>query len=92
MQQDPPKKLLPYPNIRNLLAGIPRDLWSIFLPETNEDLSEFETNIVVFRSREPQRDQVMAIQRRYRLKLRPNETLRAARIKARIRSKGRRSK
>ena len=76
--------LQPYHNIRTMLKGIPRELWDIFLPSSEEKLAILESNILFFKRRAGERDQVMSIQRLCEFPLRPNESLRKANIRARL--------
>jgi hypothetical protein len=72
------------PAVLQMLAGVPKELWSIFLPQSPSDLPTLELNIIRFRVREEERRQVMAIQKLSNLPLRPNHTLRATQARARL--------
>jgi len=84
MKYDANLALKPYQNIRTMLEGIPRELWDILLPANEEILPILESNIVFFRQRARNRDQVMSIQRLCGFPLRPNESLRKTNIQARL--------
>lgn len=76
--------LKPYHNIRRMLNGIPRKMWSAFLPESANDLAQLETSIIKLRRREVERNKVMAIQRLCSFPLRPNDPLQETTAKAKI--------
>ena len=78
--------LKPFYNVRMMLYSIPRELWDIFLPETEQGLTSLETNILALKSREADREQVMSIQRLCGMPLRPNDSL--AEVKSRARVQG----
>lgn len=84
MNYDVEKALFHYDNIQMMLEGVPEELWDIFLPEEEDDLPDMEFNIINFRRRANERDQVMALQELCDLPLRPNMSLREARQKARL--------
>ncbi len=84
MNYDVDKALYHYDNIQLMLDGLPRELWSIFLPEDEDDLPDLEFNIIHFRRREGEREQVMALQGLCDLPLRPNQPIQEARQKARL--------
>jgi len=66
------------------LADIPKELWYIFLPVTEKESEQCGINIYMFDLRKKERDEVMSIQRKYNLPLRPNETMRQTLIKLNI--------
>ena len=78
------KALKSYHNIRQMLKGIPAELWDIFLPAREKDLSQLETSILSFRTRAEERNKVIAMQRLLGFPLRPNSSLREMQIRARI--------
>jgi len=84
---DVEKALKPYHNIRMMLDSIPRNAWDIFLPENEAQLAVLESNILFFRRRQKEREQVMGIQQLCGFPLRPNESLREVNIKARLAGK-----
>lgn len=84
MKYDIDKALQPFYNVRQMLEGIPRDIWDVFLPAAEEKLAVLESNILFFRRRAKDRDQVMSIQRLCGFPLRPNSSLRETNIKARL--------
>lgn len=84
MKYDIEKALYHYDNIQMMLDGIPEELWSLFLPEEEDDLPDLEFNIIHFRRRASEREQVMALQTLCDLPLRPNQPLREARQRARL--------
>jgi len=73
-----------FPGIRNMLKGIDKNIWYIFLPSKIEDFSSLEDNIKSMRRRERVRNQVMSIQRLCGFELRPNEPLQETKARARI--------
>lgn len=84
MNYDVERALQPYYNIRMMLDGIPRDIWRLLLPEREEKLALLESNILFFRRRAKEREQVMNIQKLCGFALRPNESLREVSIRARL--------
>jgi hypothetical protein len=84
MKYDVDKALRSYLNVREMLKGIPRELWDIFLPDSRKDLARLETAIVAFKRHEMEREQVISIQKLCGFPLRPNASLRETNIKARI--------
>ena len=84
MNYDVDRALQPYYNIRMMLDGIPRDIWRVLLPDREERLALLESNILFFKRRAKEREQVINIQRLCGFPLRPNESLREVNIKARL--------
>lgn len=84
MNYDVDRALQPYYNIRMMLEGIPRSVWDLLLPEREERLALLESNILFFKRRAKEREQVINIQRLCGFPLRPNESLREVNIKARL--------
>jgi len=84
MKYDIDQALKPYYNIQMMLDHIPRDIWDLFLPAQEEKLAVLESNILFFRRRARERDQVMSIQRLCGFPLRPNESLRETNIRAKL--------
>ena len=82
MKSEYEKALESYPNIKNMLEGINRQLWYIFLPASIEELTQLELAIVDFQKREAVRNQVMSMQNLSGLRLRPNEELAETRARA----------
>lgn len=78
------KVLSSLPNVVNMLKGISKDLWYIFLPASAEQLHKLELQIVANKLKENQRNQVMAIQSLCGLPLRPNEPLQETQAKAKL--------
>ena len=62
-------------NVRNMLEGIPRQLWDIFIPNTVEEFKATDGNVKSFDKRKKEREKVLALQRLYDFPLRPNNTL-----------------
>lgn len=84
MNYDVDRALQPYYNIRMMLEGVPRDIWQVLLPDREERLALLESNILFFKRRAKEREQVINIQRLCGFPLRPNESLREVNIKARL--------
>ncbi len=84
MNYDVDRALQPYYNIRMMLEGVPRDIWTVLLPDREERLALLESNILFFKRRAKEREQVINIQRLCGFPLRPNESLREVNIKARL--------
>ena len=73
-----------YPNIKSMLDGLPEEIWPSLLPENQDNLISLELSISIFRKRQRQRNQAMAIQRRHDFPIRPNQPLREVIIRSRI--------
>jgi len=73
-----------FSNVREMLDGIPEELWSIFVPEHYDDITYLDRNIERFKARQAERDRVMSIQRLCELPLRPNSSLHETKTKARL--------
>jgi hypothetical protein len=84
MSDNTEKRKPRFPAIMQMLAGIPKELWPILLPQSPADLPALELNTIRFRVREEERRQVMAIQKLCGLPLRPNHSLRSTRARARL--------
>ncbi len=84
MKYDIDKALKPFHNIRMMLEGVPRDIWDTILPANEAKLALLESNILFFKRRAKEREQVMNIQKLCGFPLRPNESLREVNIKARL--------
>jgi len=63
-------------NLKSVLEGIPKELWYIFLPESEDDMAMLEADILAQQKRDLERNKVMAIQKICGFMLRPNESLR----------------
>jgi hypothetical protein len=84
MKYDAVKTLKSFHNVRVMLRRIPRQLWSIFLPESVSELPDLESRIPAIRAREADRKKVMAIQQMCGFPLRPNASLREMQAKLKI--------
>ena len=85
MRYDPVTALKPYPQIRAMLADIPRLLWDIFLPDAAADLPALERQVGACKAREVDREKVMTIQKALGLPLHPNAPLHEMVARVRIR-------
>ena len=65
-----------YHNLKAMLTGIPKDLWNIFLPETDDGMAMLDADILAQEARDIQRNKVMEIQKLCGFMLRPNEQIR----------------
>ena len=74
-----------YPAVKNYLDGIPKDIHHLFVGESEQDLIELSSAIKRQRRDQQEREYVIEIQRRYRLPLRPNASVKATMIQARLR-------
>ena len=54
------------------LKGIPDSIKDLFVPVSAEELKVFEQNVMNFARRARERDEIMLLQRKYGLPLRPN--------------------
>ncbi len=71
-----------YRSVKKMLNGIPKELWYIFLPDSEDGLAMLESDILAQENRDLQRRRVMAIQRLCEFPLRPNEPLRDVVVQA----------
>lgn len=65
-----------FPSVKKMLESIPRELWYIFIPESEDGLAMLEADILAQEKRDTERKRVMAIQKLCGFPLRPNESLR----------------
>jgi hypothetical protein len=72
-----------HPLVEEYLERIPIALRDLLAPG-QEHLAEFAVAVKSLRLKEEERAYVMAIQQRYRLPLRPNETVKRTMIRARL--------
>jgi len=84
MKYDVKKYLSHYPNVKAMLEDIPQELWELFLPESEGDLPDMEANVMAFKARANEREQIMALQKLCGLEFRPNEELKTTEAKVRI--------
>jgi hypothetical protein len=66
-------------------SEIPAQLWDILLSKEGDDPEEFVTALKRLRIREQERDYVMAIQRNFRIPIRPQESVKESMSRARAR-------
>lgn len=76
-----------YPNLKAMLEELPEQLWPIFLPEPVGDIPDLEANIMFYKKRANEREQVIALQKLCGLQFRPNEELSSVEAKVRIQGK-----
>ena len=72
-----------HPLVEEYLDRIPVDLRALLVPD-QEHPAEFAAAIKLLRLKEEERSYVMAIQQRYRLPLRPNESVKRTMIRVRL--------
>ena len=72
-----------HPLVEEYLAQIPDDLHDLLVP-SQDDPAEFAAAVKSLRLKEEERSYVMAIQQRYRLPLRPNESVKRTMIRVRL--------
>lgn len=82
MKKDIRGTLDSYPNVRAMLDGIAKELWYVFLPDTENGMAMLEADILAQRKRDKERRKVMALQKLCGFKLRPNESLRDVIVRA----------
>jgi hypothetical protein len=66
------------------LVKIPKQLYSMFMPNTQDEFFLFKINLNEYLKRARTRDACMALQRQYGLPIRPNCCLRELLIKIRV--------
>ena len=67
-----------------MLEGIPKDLTDLFVPDGEDALMQLEMNVVRWLARVQERRKVIKLQKRYKLPLRPNQSLRDVTIRLKI--------
>jgi len=72
-----------YPLVSRYVARIPEDLRDLLIPP-HEQLAEFATAVKSLRIKEEERYYVLDIQRRYRIPIRPNESVKETMIRVRL--------
>jgi hypothetical protein len=65
-----------FPNLKSMLKGIPRNVWHILVPDSEDGMAMLEADILAQKKRDKDRKRVMAIQKLCGFVLRPNESLR----------------
>jgi hypothetical protein len=70
--------------IERYRVQIPRQLWNILLPREGESPHAFAVAIKRLRIREQERNYVMSIQRKFRIPVRPNETVKESMTRVRL--------
>lgn len=74
-------------NIKGMLEAVPRECQFLFVPESIEDLQLMETRAARLKDQENRRNEVMYLQRKNDLPLRPNTSLRELKTTIRIMQK-----
>ncbi len=72
------------PHVLRMLQDIPRDLWDIFVPETEEDVIAMEMNLMNFEKKEQDREKVRSVQKQFNLPIRPNQDVEKLSVLVRI--------
>lgn len=78
------KLLKTYPEIGRYLRTAPKKFWPILLPDEITDYADFAAALAVQRRNEEERTYVMNLQRKYKLPLRPCDSVKRTMIMARI--------
>jgi hypothetical protein len=65
-------------------SRIPQQLWDILIPADEANSGEFAISIKRLRIREQERDYVMTIQRKFGITVRPNESVKEAMTRVRL--------
>lgn len=71
-------------HVVKMLEGIPEDLVDLFMPNDEDALAQLEMNIVNWSVKIKARAEVIRLQKRYELPLRPNQSLRDVTIRLKI--------
>jgi len=69
--------------IERYRTRIPKDLWDILMPD-GDRLADFAVAVKALRIKEEERDYVRDIQLRYRISLRPDESVKETMIRVRM--------
>jgi hypothetical protein len=72
-----------YPLVSRYIARIPEDLRDLLIPP-HEHLAQFAAAVKALRTKEEERYYVLDIQRRYRIPIRPNESVKETMIRVRL--------
>ncbi|MEZ5360496.1 MAG: hypothetical protein R3F48_16910 [Candidatus Zixiibacteriota bacterium] len=83
------QRLKNYPNVMEMFENIPEDLWDIFWPKDDREKFLLESRIMLLKIREPERNEVMDLQKLCGLPLRPNQ--RMSEVAALTREQGQKS-
>ena len=75
MNEEKEKAIEEFPEVKQYLAGIHRDLWEIFLPEKIDDFATFSSAIKALRIKEKERDYTIELRAKYGLPFRPNASI-----------------
>ncbi len=78
-------KLKDYPNVLEMFSNIPENLWDIFWPKNDREKFLLESRILLLKIREPERNEVMGLQKQCELPLHPNQPITETASMARIR-------
>lgn len=70
--------------VKGMLETVPRDCAFLFIPGSIEELRSMEERAMRLKDIENRRNEVMFLQRKYDLPLRPNWSLRETKIRIRI--------
>ncbi len=76
-----------FQDIKDYLSGIPENIHYLLVGQTKQDFLALRQAIKKQRKNQQEREYVIEIQQRYRLPLRPNSTVKATMIRARLRLK-----
>ncbi len=66
------------------LAGLPKNIWDLFLPDTDKELQDLEKRLGQLPKWEKDRAQVIALQKQYGMPFHPNMSGRDLGIRIRI--------
>ncbi|MCK5125991.1 MAG: hypothetical protein KAR42_07030 [candidate division Zixibacteria bacterium] len=83
------EKLKNYPNMVEMFLNIPENLWDIFWPKNDREKFLLESQIMLLKIRETERNKVMRLQKLCGLPLRPNQLL--SEVAAMARRKGKKN-
>jgi len=72
------------PFVQKMVKAIPEDLRDLFIPKTEDELIQLEYQLVRLGKKEDIRTQVMRLQRKFGLPLRPNMSLKDVGVRIRI--------
>ena len=72
------------PFVQKMVEDIPEDLRDLFIPKTEDELLQLECQLVRLGKKEDIRTQVMRLQKKFNLPLRPNMSLKDVGVRIRI--------
>ena len=84
MTENPTREEFTRVELERYCLQIPHQLWDLLLPGKGNDSFQFAVEVKRLRIREQERNYVMSIQRKFGIAIRPNETVKEAMTRVRL--------